>query len=127
MYAYRFDTESHRKFGEGPGLTSARMRWFWDKAFPRPNAPFAQPLDAILEDLPAIHVIAAGRDCLRDDSRELAMRLRLAGVEVIYREYDGVRHSFLQFSRFLPAAHAAITNWSATLRKHCQVTGDTRT
>ena len=116
MYVRSFDSKSHRLFGGGEyGLTTERMRWFWQQAFPN-TAPLADSLHADLFGLPPTLVMAAGLDCLRDDSLLLASSLRRARVSVTFRIYDDVRHSFLQFSRFLPSAQTALKDMANAVR-----------
>jgi acetyl esterase len=116
MYERSFDTPSHRLFGGGEyGLTTERMRWFWHQAIPV-NAPLSEPLHADLSGLPPTLVITAGLDCLRDDSVHLAAALEQAGVVVTSHSYGDVRHSFLQFSRFLPSAQIAIKDMATAAR-----------
>ncbi|HYD31481.1 MAG TPA: alpha/beta hydrolase fold domain-containing protein [Azospirillaceae bacterium] len=112
MYAVDFDTESHRRFGGGAfGLTTGRMRFFWDQ-YLRETAdrsdPLAAPLHADLSDLPPLLLVGAGLDCLLDDTLRLAVALNEADVPHQLAVYPGVPHSFVQMSRFLDAADAVL-------------------
>jgi acetyl esterase len=111
MFSARLDTPSHAEFGDGRyGLSTARVDWFWQQYLSdgaQRDNPLAAPLHAEFAGLPPQLVIAAGLDCLRDDSRAVADRLRTAGVPVRLSVYEGVPHSFMQMSAYLePARHA---------------------
>ena len=107
-FAPDFDTASHARNGEGYGLTTARMRWYWRNwlgAAPDPRAAPGHADD--LAGLPPCHLLAAGLDPLLDDSIRLAARLAVAGVSVRLDVVPGVVHGFLQMtSRLTPAVTA---------------------
>lgn len=105
-----FDTASHRECGDGSfGLTTDRMRWFWGNWQGSAKDPRAAPLHGKLEGLPPVHMLAAGLDCLRDDSILLAGRLASAGVPFRLDIIPGVIHGFLQMtSRLGPARDATV-------------------
>lgn len=108
-FAPLFDTLSHRECGDGSfGLTTARMRWFWDNWQGRARDPRSAPLGGNLAGLPPVHLLAAGLDCLRDDSILLAGRLAAVGVPVRLDVVPGVLHGFLQMSSRLGPARDAI-------------------
>ena len=49
-----FDTDTYRRFADGPWLTRPAMKWFWDAYCPdlsKRNEPTASPLRATLEEL----------------------------------------------------------------------------
>ncbi len=107
-YAPIFDTPSHLRNGDGRfGLTTSRMRWYWNNWLgPDPDAR-AAPLHADLADLPRCHLVAAALDPLCDDSFLLAGRLAEAGVPTRLDLVPGVVHGFLQMSERLdPALYA---------------------
>ncbi|MBC7950802.1 MAG: alpha/beta hydrolase [Rhodospirillaceae bacterium] len=121
MFSADLTSPSHRAYGQGGfGLTTERVDWFWsqylaDRA--QRDNPLAAPLWADLEGLPPQLVIAAGLDCLKDDSLALAERLAQAGVPHTLSVYPGVPHSFMQMSAHLAPADAAITEAAAALRR----------
>ncbi len=122
MFSADLATASHRDYGRGGfGLTTQRMDWFWS-AYLADNAqrdnPLAAPLLADHHGLPPHLLIAAGLDCLRDDSVALHDRFRQAGVDSRLSIYDGVPHSFMQMSAHLPPADAAITEAAQALALH---------
>lgn len=121
MYAFDFDTPSHRLFGGGEhGLSTARMRWFWDQFLSRRDDARDSRAVPLLTDprgLAPVSVAAAGLDCLRDDSVRLAIRLQRAGVPHRYREYDALPHSFAQMTAHVTAANDAVTDVADDLKR----------
>ncbi|WP_207476798.1 alpha/beta hydrolase fold domain-containing protein [Arenibaculum pallidiluteum] len=124
MFARDFDTESHRRFGGGAfGLTSARMRWYWDQYLgsDAPGEagtpdPRAAPLNADLRGLPPMLLVGAGLDCLLDDTLRLADRLRQAGVPHRLEVRRGLPHGFATMGRRVAAADDAVTEAAMALR-----------
>jgi|GEM_PF-171922 len=122
MFAADFDTGSHRQFGDGRfGLSSPRMRWFWNQYLPSPDVatdPRAAPLLTELDDLAGlgpVDLVGAGLDCLRDDTTRLAARLDQAGVPHTLIVHPRLPHSFLPMGRFVPAADAALSDAASAL------------
>jgi acetyl esterase len=113
MFSADLDSPSHRAFGGGEfGLSTRRVEWFWDQYLAEPalrSHPLAAPLNAELSGLPPQHVIAAGLDCLLDDSLNLADRLRDGAVPTQLSVYQGVPHSFMLMSAHLDPADRAVT------------------
>lgn len=108
-FAPDFATASHARNGEGFGLTTDRMRWFWRNWQGTSNDPRAAPGHAPdLRNLPPCHLLAAGLDPLLDDSLLLANRLAEAGVPLRLDVVPGVIHGFLLMTRRLPTASVAI-------------------
>jgi acetyl esterase len=99
-FAPIFDTESHRRWGNGMfGLSSERMRWYWKNFLggKLTDAPLrAAPLDADLAKLPPLYLVAAGLDPLHDDTLLIAERLKRARVEHQVEVVPGVIHGFLR-------------------------------
>ena len=114
-----FGTESYVTFSEGPGLTRGKMQryWAWYLSDPQDSRnPLAAPLrahTAALAALPPVRLIAAAVDPLLSDSLALGGRL---GIEVTV--VPGVTHGFLQMSRDLPQARAALAGGAAFIREH---------
>jgi len=108
-FAPIFDTRSHRDCGDGSfGLTSQRMRWYWDNWLGTTPDARGIPLDGPMEGLPRIHLLAAGLDCLRDDTLILSGKLAGAGVPYRMDVIPGVVHGFLQMTALLGPARRAI-------------------
>lgn len=95
-----FDSASHATFGTGFGLTTARMRWYWENW----GGPATLP---DLATLPPAYLNAASLDPLRDESLDLARALADAGNDVRLDVYAGVTHGFLQMSAQLEPARDA--------------------
>ncbi len=122
MFAHDFHTLSHRRFGDGRyGLTTARMRWYWDQYLGHAEPtrdPRAAPLIADLKGLPPLLLLAAGLDCLRDDSLRLAERLAASDVPFALSVYKSLPHSFASMTRLVEAADGAVTRAALAVRQH---------
>ena len=71
--------------------------------------PYISPLNADMDkNMPAAMVITAQVDPLRDEGKAYAMKLKEAGIDVMYREYEGMIHAFMNFYLFLSDARQAI-------------------
>jgi acetyl esterase len=86
----------------------------------RPTSdPYAAPLKARdLANLPPAHVHLAEFDCLADDSRAYAERLRAAGNEVALRTAPRMIHGYLRARFFGPDAAAEFAAPCLFLREH---------
>jgi acetyl esterase len=116
-----FDSPSHRRFGLGFGLTTDRMRRYWDWYVPqaRRSDPLAVPLkasDELLRGLPPLFLVGAGLDCLLSETTRLADRLRALGRHDVSHVYPGVIHGFLQMDQFLSTARAALADAGVACR-----------
>ncbi|MBP2227800.1 acetyl esterase [Azospirillum agricola] len=122
MFAHDFHTPSHRRFGDGRyGLTTARMRWYWEQYLGHAEPtrdPRAAPLLADLSGLPPLLLLAAGLDCLRDDSLRLAERLAAADVPFDLTVHESLPHSFANMTRLVEAADGAVTRAALAVRAH---------
>lgn len=112
VFGAGFDTPSYLECADGPGLTTAKMRHYWDWYAPAElrAAPTVAPLtasDAELAALPPLYLNAAGVDPLRSDSEALAERLAALGRGDVFDLFDGVIHGFMQMGAALPEARAA--------------------
>jgi acetyl esterase len=120
----RMDSGSYEQFADGPWLTRAAMRWFWDQYLPeveRRGDPLASPLQAEVEELrglPPALVITDENDVLRDEGEAYARRLAQAGVEVTAVRYLGTIHDFVMLNAIAgtPATRGAIAQAIAALR-----------
>jgi acetyl esterase len=122
-YAPDFDTESHRRFGDGTYLLSTvNMQWYWRNflgARAESEAPGAcAPLRADLSALPPLYLNAAGLDPLLDDTTLLAGRLAQAGSRFTLEVFPGVVHGFLRFARDLPAGEEALHSAGRHIGRH---------
>lgn len=113
-------TESYTRF-DGPSYNLGRdeMRGFWDHYVGRPppvDDPLAVPLKARLAGLPRCCLVVPECDVLRDDSLQLAGRLRAEGVPVELQRHPGAVHSFLEAVAFSETAERGLARSSAWLR-----------
>ena len=94
------NTKSYRDFHDGPWLTKAAMKWFFDMYLsPEDNksSPYVSPLRASLSQLaglPPTLVITDENDVLRDEGEEFARKLMKAGVPTTSVRYNGLMHDF---------------------------------
>ncbi|MEM7694099.1 MAG: alpha/beta hydrolase fold domain-containing protein [Pseudomonadota bacterium] len=114
-FVRRFDTASHARYGGGDfGLSTERMRLFWEFYAPRGGA-LADLSEADLSGLPRTLLTVAACDPLADDSAWAEDRLKAAGVPVTRTLYPGVIHGFIHHAPgFLPA-EAALAEVAAHL------------
>lgn len=107
-----FETDSYRENADGPLLTRADMRWFYDNYLRSPvdaANPFAVPLRADdLGGLPPATVVTAGFDPLRDDGVALATRFGDEGTPVEHRHYPAMAHGFCSLTNRVAAADEAM-------------------
>lgn len=88
---------SYVEMAEAPGLSTADVLYYRD-VYQAPQAnPYAFPLaHADLSGLPPTFITGAFFDPLRDDARQYAARVALAGVEVRFREEPQMIHAWLR-------------------------------
>jgi acetyl esterase len=113
MFSRRTDTVSHRTYAAGPGLTAARLAWFWEQYLPGGQGADdarAVPWLATLEGLPPLSLFIAECDILADDTWDLLPRLEAAGVPATLDVFENATHGFIALSRlYAPAADAMAT------------------
>ena len=103
---------SYKEFANGPWLTTAAMKWFWDAYAPNNGdrkKPMASPLAATMEQLkglPPALVIVDENDNLRDEGEEYARKLMHAGVETTAVRVLATIHDFVMLN---PLAGTAAT------------------
>jgi len=117
----RMQSRSHESFANGFFLTRDMMLWcqrHYLSAESQRLDPRASPLLANdLCSLPPAFIATAGFDPLRDEGRAYADRLRDSGVRVTYRCYEGLIHEFASFAGAISAAHVALVEAAASLRR----------
>ena len=90
-------TASYNAYANAKPLNRPMMTWF-AKHTTRTPADLQDPrinlVAADLKGLPAVTIINAEIDPLRDDGTMLQRALQQAGVQVEHRKYDGVAHEF---------------------------------
>lgn len=91
------NTVSYRENAMAKPLDKAMMVWFLDK-YARNAADWQDPrinlVAANLKGLPPMTIITDQIDPLRSEGQALADKLKAAGVDVDYKNYDGVTHEF---------------------------------
>ena len=118
---YGCDTASYRTYAEGYGMLEAQsMRWFRDH-YLRGDADRldwrAAPLRAAdLSGLPPALVLTAQCDVLHDEGEAYAHALRAAGVEVEYRNCEGMIHGFFAMAPMIDGAVRAQAQVCGALR-----------
>lgn len=119
-----FETASYRQFADGPWLTRAAMKWFWDIYMPdeaQRRDSKCTPLNATseqLRNLPDALVIVAEADVLRDEGEAYARKLSDAGVRVTSIRYNGTIHDFVLLDALAdtPAVRSAVAQVIAALK-----------
>src|SRR5262245_21428123 len=95
---------SYKEFANGPWLTAAAMKWFWDAYAPNKEdrkKTMASPLAATIEQLkglPPALVIVDENDVLRDEGEEYARKLIQAGVETTAVRVLATLHDFVMLN-----------------------------
>ncbi|MDX2169388.1 MAG: alpha/beta hydrolase fold domain-containing protein [Deltaproteobacteria bacterium] len=96
--------------GEGYGLTTPLMRWFWDHYADAPDRqrPTASPLRAAdLSGLPPALVVTSEFDPLHDEGVAYAAALQAAGVDARHLECPGQIHTSLSMVGVILSAESA--------------------
>lgn len=105
-----FDSESHRLFGDGYGLSRKEAdlsRFGYMTDLRDADNPYVSPLLAEdLAALPTAHIMTAEYDSLRDEGEAYAQRLREAGVHVMSTRGEGHVHFSCALTRSMAAARA---------------------
>lgn len=109
------DTESWRKFAEGPVITSEKMRKIWEDYAGGKRE--AAPVNEVeLVGRPDAFVVLGEYDPLVDEGREYARRLRDAYVEVTEKVYAGMIHGFFQMGGVIDEGREVIENVAGYVR-----------
>ena len=80
--------------------------------------PLASPLHADLSGLPPLLIHVGSRETLLDDSRRIAEKARLAGVDVKLEEWEGQIHVWQIFASRLDEAAQAVRQLGEFIRRH---------
>src|SRR5262245_36210756 len=119
---------SYKEFANGPWLTTAAVKWFWDAYAPNKadrSKPMASPLAATpeqLKGLPPALVIVDENDVLRDEGEEYARKLIQAGVETTAVRVLTTFHDFAMLNA-LAGTNATKTAIELASQKLRQVLG----
>ncbi len=121
---FGFTTESYEQNGEGYLLTKGSMQWFWAHYLGAQDLgkdPYACPARADdLSGLPPAFVATAEFDPLRDEGEAYAANLRIAGVDVTAKRYDGMLHGFAWTLGATPSGAALIDDLAAAFSQVLQ-------
>ncbi len=123
----RFDNTSYRERGDGPGLTSAAMMWYWQQ-FLNPHQPLnpqqipsdarAVPMQQNWQQPPPPTVVtAAWHDPLCDEAITYAQRLAHAGGRVTAHSAPDLAHGYLRQVFTTPSARAHVLASVQTLKQ----------
>ena len=90
-------------FGEGYFLTKKMMEWFIDH-YKSSDEDLASPYLSVwhaenLSSLPPAFILTAEYDPLKDEGMKYAERLREAGNDVVFKEYEGMIHGFISMPK----------------------------
>jgi acetyl esterase len=111
---------SHRRLGQGYGLTREGLLWFRSNYLERESDVGdwrVSPLRASSHaGLPPACIITAGFDPLLDEGHAYAERLQAAGVPVMYECFGGMIHGFMLMTGVLAASRHAIYRAGQALR-----------
>lgn len=110
---------SYEENKDAKPLNVPMMKWFFKQYFGQtPKEQWALPLKSQdLTLLPKATIIAAEVDPLRSEGLEFAGKLKLAGVDVFYKQFDGVTHEFFGLAAIIPEAKEAVTDVCSELKK----------
>ncbi len=99
----RLNHPSIKKYGKGYLLTKDMIDWFvnhYKRTEEDRLDPMMSPLlETDLSNLPPSFISTAQYDPLKDEGAAYAQRLLEAGNEVIYKEYPGVIHGFINMPK----------------------------
>lgn len=117
----RFVTPSHQEFAAGYFLTRVGMDFYLDCYCADPAQrvdPRVSPLlNEDLRALPDALVVTAGFDPLRDEAKDYAEAMRLAGGQVEYQCYEDMIHAFISMAGALPQGARALTAGGEALQR----------
>jgi acetyl esterase len=112
-------SDSYVKYAEAKPLNKNMMTWFTEQYFAKPEDgkdPRINLVAANLKGLPETTIINAEIDPLLSDGKELADKLKDAGVSVKQKTYEGVTHEFFGLGAVVDDAKDAVKLASERLR-----------
>ncbi len=101
---------SVRENANAKPLNKAMLVWFFKYTLASPSdakSPLLDLVNADVSGLPPATVVTAQIDPLRSEGQAYAKRLKDAGIETRYMNYDGVTHEFFGMSAAVDKANAA--------------------
>ncbi len=106
------NTESYKENADAVPLSREAMQWFVKHTISEAADKQDPRLDVVdqadLKGLPDATVITAEIDPLRSEGKALADKLREAGSDVSYKNYDGVTHEFFGMAAVVEDAEKAL-------------------
>jgi acetyl esterase len=117
----KFETPSHKEYGEGHLLTTAMMEKFREYYLTgvedRVDEPYCSPVRTQnLQDLPPVIIITAECDPLRDEAEAYGQILRANGNLVEVRREEGMVHNFFWMGAAIDRGREIIDQVGADLR-----------
>ena len=114
------NSPSFQENADAKPLNKAMMGWFAKHEFKKPQDakdPRIELVNANLRGLPSTTIITAQIDPLRSSGERLAEKLKAAGVDVEFKNYDGVTHEFFGMGAVLDEAKDATKFAARNLKK----------
>lgn len=107
----KMDTPSYIENAKAKPLDAPMMKWFADHTFAR-SEDAKNPRVALLQaeslkGMPSATIVTAQIDPLRSEGAALAEKLKADGVDVAYKNYEGVTHEFFGMSAVIDEAKQA--------------------
>lgn len=116
----KMDTPSYIENAKAKPLNAAMMKWFADHTFATKedssNPKVALLQAKTLKGLPTATIITAQIDPLRSEGEALAKKLTADGVEVSFKNFDGVTHEFFGMGAVVDEAREANVFVAANLK-----------
>ncbi len=117
---YDLNTPSYQTYADAKPLNKPLMQWFFDNYLPNKEAgnnKLISLVNADLKGLPPTTIIGAELDPLQSEGKTLADNLKAAGVDVVYKKFDGVTHEFFGMGAISPKANEAEMLASGRIKK----------
>jgi acetyl esterase len=111
---------SMRENAKGYLLSVDMLKWFHKHYLPdgQERNPYAYPiLYSDVSGLPPAMIVTAEYDPLRDQGKAYADKLQKNGVEVLYKNEEGLIHGFANYHMFVKKAQESLDEMAAQLRR----------
>jgi len=119
VYSAEVESPSWQRFGQGAGLSQTQFRWILETYLENQRQAEdwrVAPILADLKGLPPAHLIVGSLDPLLDDSNNLHVKLKEAGVPANLTVYQGINHGFIRYARLIRTARNAVADCAAALK-----------
>ena len=103
-------TSSYKENADAKPLNREMMGWFMDKYLNNEGEKKDKRIDLLSANLQSLNpatIITAQIDPLRTEGHELADKMKAQGVDVTYKNYNGVTHEFFGMAPVLKEARSA--------------------